>query len=290
MNTQLQELSPETQLSNTNTADLVLKGDSLDRMMRLADFMSQAKSTVPVHLKSPGDCLAVIMQSMQWGMNPFAVAQKTFLVHGTLGYEAQLVNAVITSRAPITGRLNFEWFGNWGNIIGKFTEKMGDKGKYKVPAWSHVDEAGLGVRVYATFIGEQEPRILDLMLTQAQTRNSTLWAEDPRQQLAYLATKRWARLYCPDVILGVYTSDEINNSTLEKDMGYAVVVPNKPNPSREALKTYSDEEFAVMLPKWADAIESGKANAEHIIKMSSSKVNLTDEQIQQIRDLEVVEG
>lgn len=50
------------------------------------------------------------------------------------------------------------------------------------------------------------------MLAQARTRNSTLWADDPRQQLAYLAVKRWARLYCPEVILGVYTIDE-----LEKD-------------------------------------------------------------------------
>ena len=48
------------------------------------------------------------------------------------------------------------------------------------------------------------------MLSQAQVRNSTLWASDPRQQLAYLAVKRWARLYCPDVILGVYTADEID--------------------------------------------------------------------------------
>ena len=40
-------------------------------------------------------------------------------------------------------------------------------------------------------------------------RNSPLWVSDPRQQLAYLAIKRWSRLYTPDVILGVYTPDEI---------------------------------------------------------------------------------
>ncbi|SPX63869.1 Uncharacterised protein [Leclercia adecarboxylata] len=37
--------------------------------------------------------MAIIMQAMQWGMNPYAVAQKTHLVNGVLGYEAQLVNA-----------------------------------------------------------------------------------------------------------------------------------------------------------------------------------------------------
>lgn len=44
-------------------------------------------------------------------------------------------------------------------------------------------------------------------------RNSTLWADDPRQQLAYLAVKRWSRLYCPDVLLGVYTPDELEERT-----------------------------------------------------------------------------
>ena len=66
-----------------------------------------------------------------------------------------------------------------------------------------------------------------LLLAQASTRNSTLWAEDPRQQLAYLATKRWARLYTPDVLLGVYTPDELREAG-ERDMGAAEVVPDKP--------------------------------------------------------------
>ncbi|MNN40807.1 RecT family protein [compost metagenome] len=50
---------------------------------------------------------------------------------------------------------------------------------------------------------------MTLLLQQARTRNSTLWADDPKQQLAYLGVKRWARLYTPDVILGVYSVDEL---------------------------------------------------------------------------------
>ena len=136
--------------------------------------------------------------------------KKTHLINGTLGYEAQLVNAVITSMAPTTGRLNFEWFGPWERIVGKFKTLTGKSGKpYQAPAWSQSDEAGCGVRVWATLRGESEPRVLELLLQQATVRNSTLWASDPKQQLAYLATKRWARLYTPDVILGVYTPDEL---------------------------------------------------------------------------------
>ncbi|VFS64074.1 RecT family [Kluyvera cryocrescens] len=63
--------------------------------------MADSKATVPAHLAGkPADCLAVTMQAAQWGMNPFAVAQKTHVVNGTLGYEAQLVNAVVSSSQP----------------------------------------------------------------------------------------------------------------------------------------------------------------------------------------------
>lgn len=230
------------------------------------------------------------MQSMQWDMNPFAVAQKTHLVNGVLGYEAQLVNAVITSRAPVTGRLEYEWFGDWSKVIGKFIIKNGDKGEYRQPGWKLEDEEGLGVSVWATFKGESQPRRLDLLLAQARTRNSTLWADDPRQQLAYLATKRWSRLYCPDVIMGVYSPDEMEE-VQSRDMGAAVVVNEPEKPKAVAGIIYGDEEFAVKLGEWRGLIEAGRTTAERIIKMSASKkVALTDEQKKAIIDLEVVDA
>lgn len=208
--------------SHEEMQNLLFNHNAMNQLYNLAQVMAKGQSTVPRHLQgNAGDCMAVVMQAAQWRMNPFAVAQKTHLVNGTLGYEAQLVNAVINTMAPTTGRLQFEWYGEWTNIIGKFVEKQGQKGSYKAPGWKPEDEEGLGVQVWATLKGEDHPRVLDLLLTQAQTRNSTLWASDPKQQLAYLAIKRWARLYCPDVILGVYTPDEVDNygqQTGERDV------------------------------------------------------------------------
>ena len=112
-NTQIAESGQSLPALGSSTTELLLRGDSLDRMFKVAEFMASSKTTLPAHFRgNPADCLAVVMQSMQWDMNPFAVAQKTHLVNGVLGYEAQLVNAVITSRAPVTGRLEYEWFGD----------------------------------------------------------------------------------------------------------------------------------------------------------------------------------
>lgn len=190
--------------SSTTTGALLLNTNNLEQMYRAAEMMASARVTVPKHLAgSPGDCLAVMMQAMQWGMNPFAVAQKTHLVNGTLGYEAQLVNAVISSSSLLASRINYEFEGDWKDVKGK-TDKS-----------DHV-----AVTVSATLRGEQQPRSLRVSMAQAGVRNSPNWDSDPRQQLAYLATKKWARLHAPDVLLGVYTPDELA-TVPERYMGTA---------------------------------------------------------------------
>lgn len=174
-------------------ARTMLEGDNMDKMLRLAEIMADGKTTVPKHLQGNlGDCMAVVMQAMNWNMNAFAVAQKTHLVNGTLGYEAQLVIAVLNSSPLLLTRLDFEWFGEWKGVNGK-----GDKSPDR------------GVRVWATVRGETQPRVLEVTMAQVgDVRNSPNWSADPRQQIGYLAAKRWGRLHAPDVILGVYTPDE----------------------------------------------------------------------------------
>lgn len=272
--------------SSASSYALLMDPGSLERLERIADLMASGRATVPQHLRSKGDCFAIVLQSMQWGMNPIAVAQKTHLINNTLGYEAQLVAAVINTSGVVTGRFHFEWFGPWEKIIGKFKEvesktKKDDNGnpkKFIVPAWNQADEQGLGIKVSATIRGEREPRELTLLMTQARTRNSTLWTEDPKQQIAYLAQKRWARLYTPDVILGVYTADELQDSP-EKFMGMAedLTPPTTPRPA------YTHEQFAQLLPSWRKAIAAGKATADGVLGKIKTKGTVTAEQEAAIR-------
>lgn len=206
---------------------------------RMAKVMANGSCTVPEHLKGKAsDCFAIICQAMRWGFDPYAVAQKTFLIKGILGYESQLIISVVNARAPLVDRLNYEWFGPWENVVGKFVTKTGKTGnEYQSAGWTPKDEQGCGVRVYATMRGEDEPRVLELLLSQAQVRNSTLWASDPKQQLAYLAAKRWARLHAPEAVLGLYSPDELEErDTMRNVTPTAAEAPNKPAKGSEALK------------------------------------------------------
>ncbi|CBX44551.1 DNA single-strand annealing protein RecT-like [Erwinia phage phiEt88] len=203
-------MSTEIVHSPANEADTkaaIFSPSGLQKLQAFAEVMAQGRTTVPAHLAGkPADCLAVALQAAQWGMNPFAVAQKTHLVNGTLGYEAQLVNAVITSSTAVQGRFKYEYGGNWENF------RPGDK--------NAVNEKGLCVRVGAVLRSETEITWGEpLYMEFVATRNSPLWKTAPKQQLAYLAVKYWARLYCPDVILGVYSPDEFEQKErMERDV------------------------------------------------------------------------
>lgn len=175
-----------------NTGSLMFDISKFDAIDKMADIMSSGKCTIPKHLQgNKGDCFAIIVQSFQWGMNPYVVAQKTHLVNGTLGYEAQLVHSVVKSMGKISGRFYYEYKG---------------------------DGQSLECRVGAVIKGEKEITWTEfLTLSDVKIQNSPLWKANPKQQFGYLQIKNWARAYAPEAILGVYTTDELEAFTGVKD-------------------------------------------------------------------------
>lgn len=208
----------EQQAPNTISAsNSIFNVQALGQLQAFAGLMAQSAVTVPAHLAGkPADCMAIVMQAMQWGMNPYAVAQKTHLVNGILGYEAQLVNAVIASSNAIQGRFHYRYGGEWERCTTTkevTREKTGKNGKYtvteRIRGWEDEDEIGLFIQVGAILRGENEITWGEpVYFSGVVTRNSPLWVSNPKQQIAYLGVKYWARLYCPEVILGVYSADE----------------------------------------------------------------------------------
>lgn len=181
--------------ATVGTAAAIFSPEGMDRLVRFATMMADSKATVPAHLAGkPADCLAVTMQAAQWGMNPFAVAQKTHVVNGKLGYEAQLVNAVVQSSGAIKGRFHYEYRG---------------------------EGASLECRVGAIIRGEHDITWNEwLCISSITTKNSPLWKTNPKQQFGYLQVKNWARAHTPGAILGVYTPDELQEAQprVERDI------------------------------------------------------------------------
>ena len=245
----------------------ILDGTNLDKMTEIARMLANSKLSVPKHLVGNiGDCLAIVTQAMLWNMNPFAVAQKTHLVNGTLGYEAQLVNAVLQNSGIVRGLPRYEYRGN---------------------------DAGLECRVGFVPRGEAEVVFGEWLRSDAvTTKNSPLWKTNPKQQLGYLQIKNWARAFAPGAILGVYTVDELEDAGLPvqrvQSMGVTSAAPAPAEAPAQApaaaptLPPYSQAAFEKNLPSWNALIRSGKKSADQIVASLMTKASLSEQQVEGI--------
>lgn len=164
---------------------------NFEQMTKFASMMSAGGAMVGVPFRdNPGACLGALMQAMRWGMDPYACSQKMYIASrtgdGPIAYEAQLVHAVLLKNAPIRKRPRFAFEGDGDSRVCIVTFQLVDDDEpveYRSPPISKV----------------RKPR----------DKGSPLWYDNPDQQLAYYTIRAAARLHFPDVIMGVYTPDEI---------------------------------------------------------------------------------
>ena len=90
----------------------------------------------------------------------------------------------------------------------------------------------------------------------------------------------------PDVLRGMPIAEEVRDT--EFDMGKAEQVEKQAIESKR-LPEYSDEAFEKNLPRFGAVIKSGRQTAEQVVSMIKSKYQLTDEQVQRIHELDLVE-
>lgn len=210
--------------------------------MELAKLMASS-NFVPPHLRGkPGDCLAVVMQARNWNADPFAVASKTYFVNDRMAYESQLIVAVINTLAPLDNcRLRYEFDGDG--------EKM-------------------FCRVSAKLKGDPEIKIAEQRVASITVRNSPLWKSSPDQQLGYYTARKWARRHCPEVLLGIYTPEEMEEAILDRqpDGSYAVATgiasPARPTRAQFQPQTTAGDPNEGMGSTESDAGDSGAAATE----------------------------
>lgn len=173
--------------------------------MEMAKMMALSNSGVRKHLRgNPGACLAIVVQAVEWGVSAYAVANKSYFVNDQIAFESQLVQAVILRRAPIRGRIKFD-----------FTGSGMDR---QCRAWAR--DRDDPEEIYEVI----SPKVKDIPV-----KNSPLWKGDPDQQLSYYSGRALCRRHFPDVLLGIYVPEELEAGLGTND---ALKVPPRDAPLR----------------------------------------------------------
>lgn len=202
-----------------------LRVQTMLEVMEMSKMMAVSQQAVPHHLRNnPGMCLAVVLQALEWRMSPFSVANKSYVVNDRIAWESQLIHAVIEQRGPLTSRLRAEYEGEgeerkcfvYGKLRGESEERV----------WPPRDAEA-----------SKQYTLKALRPPTGQTgarKGSPLWDKKPDLQMFYNVSRDWARVYTPDVLLGVYTEEEIESIGPE----YAIDVTdagNNPDALRQRL-------------------------------------------------------
>ena len=192
---------------------------------RIAKLMACA-SLIPEHLrvdsktKQPlpleevtANCFLVVNQSLRWNMDPFSVAPETYVVGGKLAYQGKLIAAVVNALAGLEDRLSYTFSGT----LGKDDYTITVSGRFK---------------------GETAPRQITVSVGQAKTGNQ-MWQKDPEQKLVYTGATKWARRYCPEVVLGIILDDEyepdMRNVTPKDELKEHLAIERIPTATAEVV-------------------------------------------------------
>jgi hypothetical protein len=183
--------------------------------MEVAKMMAISGPAVPQFMQGqPGICYACVVRAVRWGMDPFFVAEQSYLVKdpktGTekIAFMAQLIVAVINARAPLQKKLRPVYTGE------------GDEMK---------------VTIYGLPKGQTEeldyetPTVKQLIAIKGRNdygkvKGSPLYDNDPKQQLWYYGARGFCRRHFPEVLAGIYDGDE-----------FEPVEPKDVTPQREGL-------------------------------------------------------
>jgi hypothetical protein len=182
------------------------------QLQRVANLMASS-NLAPAHLrKQVADCFLVAAQAFRWGMDPFSVAQHTFVLSGKLGYEGKLIAAVVNTHPKIERKLDYVYQGEGQNRT---------------------------VIVSARLRGEEKDRIISGTVKLWATDNKK-WLEMPDQMLAYRGAREWARRHMPEAVLGIQAEEELTE----------IAVPRTPKPrSLDALTESIETAVAPPAPR-----------------------------------------
>jgi len=169
--------------------------NAFEDAQRIANLLCQS-SIVPMNFQGRsnfGNCVIALEMSRRLGMSVLAVMQGMYVVKGRPAWSAQFITSAINCSKLFT-RLQFETEGE-GNSL-------------RCRAWAF--ERATGKKLLGTWI------TMDMAQKEGwSTKDGSKWRTMPDQMIRYRAAAFFGRLYCPDILMGLYAPDEVEtfNST-----------------------------------------------------------------------------
>lgn len=152
--------------------------------------MFASSDLIPAHFRNKAaNCFIACQLAYRFDMDPFMVMQNTYVVHGKPGFEGKFVIALVNSSGLFKDPLDFVFSGtsekdDWAVTVTGIRTTTGKKCEM--------------VFRYRTAVMEE------------WTKNPK-WRSMPEQMMMYRGATFFARVFCPEALMGMRTTDELED-------------------------------------------------------------------------------
>lgn len=186
MENEIQELvaSPQPELAPVT---VWTDKKQFDQLLRAANMLSQTSIIPATYQGKPQDCFVALEMATRMGVSPLVVMQNMYVVKGKPAWAGQACTMFI-------------------NSCGKFTQVKhvytGEKGTDSRGCYVTATRISDGIQVNGVEV------TMAMAKAEGWTAN-TKWRTMPELMLAYRASAFFARVHCPEALMGVQLTDEI---------------------------------------------------------------------------------
>ncbi len=174
--------------------DVMASASNFAVALRMADHLSRSSMVPTVYQGETGkaNCMIAIELASRIGASVFAVMQNLDIIHGRPSWRSTFIIATVNAGARFTP-MRFRFQGEEGTD---------DWGCRAVARDRETNEECVGA-------------LITIGLAKAEgwaTKGGSKWKTMPEQMLLYRAAAFWARVYAPELMLGMKTVDELEDS------------------------------------------------------------------------------
>lgn len=199
---------------------------------RMAQMYVQSTIVPDTYRGNIGNCAIAIDMAQRMHANPLMVMQNLYIVHGQPSWSSKFLIACINSSGRFTP-LRYQFFGKRGTM------------QYACRAYA-----------YEKSDREHKDALCGIWVTMEMaqkegwmSKNGSKWATMPDQMLVYRAAAFWQRAYAPEISMGFYTKEELEDAVVVEE----IVTPTAPATDEEPAPAIDDAPVMDNEPVTADA-------------------------------------
>lgn len=176
-----------------NIAPVTLTGDIFrtSQSFELAQRMSRALASSTIvpneYRDNVGNCMIALEMANRMNVSPLMVMQNLHIINGRPAWSSQYIVAMINHSKKYKTELQYE------------LEGQGDDRYCYAYAYDHNDHKVTGPTINIKMAKDEG----------WYQKNGSKWKTMPDVMLRYRAASFFGRLNCPDMIMGIYSADEV---------------------------------------------------------------------------------